>query len=1071
MWFTEEKLAWSFRGVDLQRGRAYFKEGRVVDYVEKVSEEDFEIRCRVVGRHTYDVKVKAREIGFAVRLEKYCDCPQYDSSGSCKHITAALYAHFAVQKQPDKYPNYRVVHVAQTNSAARKLLSDMRAQSRRPEAADEAPPQAGRLAHLTPVLTMPSDMDNYFHLSLRVGVDRPYVVKDVGEFVARVDGRETFAYGKRLTLTHDPANFDEPSRRLIDFIRRMAYVHTVARRPTYRYGLSSIERLGGALPLPPKLFEEYYDFLAGLPLENSQGRPVKLLKGDPEVRAEFARGDGVVVMNVRSTGNWQSVEDGDRLCCSDDAVLLCSEQYARGIAPLLRSGAQEYRFTFEDMPSFCSLVLPRIRDGVDIVDPDGVLAEYMPDECVPRFYFDLPNDFLTCRLVFHYDSGDIPYGAAAPAGRRDLRTEDAAVAMLKRDFSQTSNRTTFAESDREKIVAFLCGPIDAYRECGEVFVSDRLSDMEVRPSKASVGISVSDGMLNLSFDTGGFPPEELEALYQSLLARRRYHRLKDGRFMRLSGDGSGVEALAETAHMTQLSPAELKKGEVALPAFRALYLDGVLDKREGLRVKRDAQFLNMVRRFKTVEDSDYPLPEGISGELRPYQETGYRWLMTLESCGFGGILADEMGLGKTLQTIAFFAARPRRETGLAHLVACPASLVLNWQDELQRFAPGMKVKPICGTLKERRALLSEKDDADVWVTSYDLLKRDVELYADKAFYGFVLDEGQFVKNQSTKASKAVKRVNCRQRFVLTGTPVENRLSELWNLFDFLMPGYLFAHQRFVERLEKPIVQQGDDAARQQLNRMVRPFMLRRLKKDVLRELPDKIEHVRRIPLSESERKVYHAQSLAALTRLEGTEEKLEILAALTRLRQICCDPNLCFENYEGETSKLEACLELVHSMSENGHQILLFSQFTSMLARIRERLDREGVTSFTLQGSTPRQERARLVKEFNRGGAQVFLISLKAGGTGLNLTAADVVIHYDPWWNIAAQNQATDRAHRIGQQNCVQVYKLIAGDTVEERILELQNKKAALLDAVTENAGEDIMKMSREELMALIKDD
>lgn len=384
--------------------------------------------------------------------------------------------------------------------------------------------------------------------------------------------------------------------------------------------------------------------------------------------------------------------------------------------------------------------------------------------------------------------------------------------------------------------------------------------------------------------------------------------------------------------------------------------------------------------------------------------------------------------------------------------------------------PELKVSLMMGTVKDRRPLFHDAvESSDILITSYDLLKRDIELYKTKEFYCCVLDEGQYIKNQSTLASRSVKQICCKQRFVMTGTPIENRLSELWNLFDFLMPGYLFSHARFVEKLEKPIVKSQDSEASRQLSRLVQPFLLRRLKKDVLKELPPKEEHVRRISLTEEEQKAYYAAALAAKNSFSGSDtSKMQILAALTRLRQICCDPHLCFENYSGTSSKLDACIELCAGMTENGHQILLFSQFTSMLARIRERLDEAGISSFTLQGSTPKEERARLVKSFNAGGAQVFLISLKAGGTGLNLTSADVVIHYDPWWNIAAQNQATDRAHRFGQQSSVQVYKLIAQDSIEERILDLQEKKASLMDAIDGDSQQSILSMSQEELMALL---
>lgn len=590
-------------------------------------------------------------------------------------------------------------------------------------------------------------------------------------------------------------------------------------------------------------------------------------------------------------------------------------------------------------------------------------------------------------------------------------------------------------------------------------------DTAVQPAAAAVGISVSNGLLRLDIDTGGFPPEELEALYQSLLKKRRYHRLADGRFIEL--DGSSVKTLAELTHMLQLPPKALARGTGEPPAFRGLYLDSLLAGSEGIDVRRDQQFRAMVRNFKSIDEGDYTLPAHLERMLRPYQKTGFLWLKALDSCHFGDILADEMGLGKTAQVIAYLTTLTDSRPSL---VVCPASLILNWKEELAKFAPGLEVALVMGTAAERRALLSRSGQAQVLVTSYELLRQDIQHYQGRPLYCCILDEGQHIKNQSTQVSKAVKRIDCRQRFVLTGTPIENRLSELWNLFDFLMPGYLFSHKSFVDKLEKPVVKSGDPQAAAQLRRLVQPFLLRRLKKDVLKELPPKIEYVQKIPLSVEEQKVYRASVLQTRQTFQsGGQGKLAILTALTQLRQICCAPGLCFENYKGSSSKLEAALELCAGMVENGHQILLFSQFTSMLDLLRQGLDQRHISHFTLQGSTPKEKRAQLVKSFNAGGASVFLIALKAGGTGLNLTAADVVIHYDPWWNLAAQDQATDRAHRMGQQAHVHVYKFIAKDTIEERIVELQSKKAALMDTIAGGDQTSILELSQADLLALLE--
>lgn len=438
----------------------------------------------------------------------------------------------------------------------------------------------------------------------------------------------------------------------------------------------------------------------------------------------------------------------------------------------------------------------------------------------------------------------------------------------------------------------------------------------------------------------------------------------------------------------------------------------------------------------------------------------------------GGILADDMGLGKTVQVLSYLLSiKELGEEALPSLIVCPASLVLNWAEECQKFTPELRCIVVDGGAAHRAALAEQWEGADLVVTSYDLLRRDEALYADRKFYACILDEAQAIKNHTTQKYKAVCRVNSRVRFALTGTPVENRLGELWSIFSFLMPGYLPPYKSFCTRFEKPIVQENDPTAVRRLNQLTGPFILRRMKADVLKELPPKTENIYRIELEEEQRKLYLAAVLDAREKLKAAkpEDKMAVFAVLMRLREICCDPHLIADNWAGGSAKLDACTELVTSAVEGGHRILLFSQFTSMLDLLAKRLDEEGISHFTLQGSTPKPVRAELVRRFNGGEVSVFLISLRAGGTGLNLTAADIVIHYDPWWNVAAQNQATDRAYRIGQQNPVQVYKLIAQDTIEEKIVALQQAKQSLAETVTGSADGAILSMKPEELLELLE--
>lgn len=429
-----------------------------------------------------------------------------------------------------------------------------------------------------------------------------------------------------------------------------------------------------------------------------------------------------------------------------------------------------------------------------------------------------------------------------------------------------------------------------------------------------------------------------------------------------------------------------------------------------------------------------------------------------------------------LEKVRKAALKREEDVKFSHfaLIVCPASLVYNWKSEIERFAPSMQAVAVAGNAADRKKALQEAGRWDILITSYDLLKRDEEAYEEMNYQYEVIDEAQYIKNHNTKVSKAVKRIRAGFRMALTGTPIENRLSELWSIFDYLMQGFLYPYSRFREELEIPIVSNQEEEASERLRNMIRPFVLRRLKKDVLKELPAKMEEPVVAQMEGEQEKLYAAHVQRIKLMLEGQTEaefatqKLQILAELTRLRQLCCDPGLIYEDFNGESAKLLMCVDLIKNAIDGGHKVLLFSQFTTMLERIEDRLHREGISYFCLTGATSKERRAELVQRFQEGDTPVFCISLKAGGTGLNLTAADIVIHYDPWWNVAVQNQATDRAHRIGQRNAVTVYKLIAKGSIEENILRLQEKKKELAEQLLGNDGFEAVKITKEDMLRLL---
>ena len=477
-------------------------------------------------------------------------------------------------------------------------------------------------------------------------------------------------------------------------------------------------------------------------------------------------------------------------------------------------------------------------------------------------------------------------------------------------------------------------------------------------------------------------------------------------------------------------------------------------------------------------EEDIQIPSILDNTLRYYQKTGYKWLKTLDNYKFGGILADDMGLGKTIQMLSIIVGYVEEEKQRkTSIVICPSSLTLNWQNEAQKFSTNLKTLVIKGSAEERKKQISEIQKYDLVITSYDLLKRDIEEYKEKKyeFKYAIADEAQYLKNSNTQNAKAVKEITAETKYALTGTPIENSLAELWSIFDFIMPGYLFGYKKFKTEFETPIIKDNSTSAMKKLKMLIEPFVLRRTKKQVLTELPEKTITVLNNQMKEEQEKIYLTylaqakKDVKETIQINGLERShIQVLAALTRLRQICCHPSLFIKNYKSGSSKLEQCIEIIKDAVEAEHKILLFSGYTSMFELIEEELNQNGIKYFKLTGATKVDERIRMVDEFNENkDIKVFLISLKAGGTGLNLTGADMVIHYDPWWNASAENQATDRAYRIGQKNNVQVYKLITKNSIEEKIYELQQRKSQLIDNVLDTKVSFISRLSKEDILKL----
>ena len=949
-------------------------------------------------------------------------------------------------------------------------------------------------------------------LEFKIGDKRLYKLKSIDELVTEYEKDGNLKLGKKSEIDFRIQDFDQESKKIYSLIKKIN--NEDSERAQYSqdrysyYSVSSKDIEKGTLALYGRNLDGFYkmykdrdvlyikDFYrktgeSYLHFKDSTYRLKLDLRKIINQRGEF---EGVSIVPAQITlfnGSEYSYFIDEK-----NNFVRISEENKKAIEPFVIEAGDRYEF--EESPmiigrnNLASLyydILPQVEEYIDVEESDSSeIREYLPPRPDFVFYLDAVDDEIQCQIRCRYDEEEFIMQLDEQLnliidGYRDRVSENEILNVAKEIFSKyrVSDKLFVCDKDSDIVFDILTNGVRKLMLYGEVQTTDRFNNLKLKKNwKVTVGVSIKSDLMNLSLISDDIPISELSDIMKSYKLKKKYHRLKNGDF--ISMDEEALITLNEMLENLQLSPKEFikKNGNIRVPLYRALYLDKMLEEHDSIASERDKTFKNLIRAFKTTKDADYEVPECLKNTLRKYQRNGFRWLMTLDNYGFGGILADEMGLGKTIQVISLLQSRKEAGKLGTSLVVCPSSLVYNWLDEIQKFAPDLNAVAVAGnkTVREEivRNVFDENNESkiDIMVTSYDLLKRDIDIYSDTSFDYEIIDEAQYIKNSSTAATKSVKIINSKHRLALTGTPIENRLSELWSIFDYLMPGYLYTYERFRKDFENDIVSAGDEERSRQLRRMVAPFIMRRLKKDVLKDLPEKIEETRVAVFEEEQQKLYDAQVLKLKDMLDESDEesikkkKIQVLAEITKLRQICCDPTLIYDNYKSQSAKLDSLIELLQDATDCGHRCLVFSQFTSMFEIIEPKLRSLGMEYYKITGSTPKEERLKLVKAFNEGNVPVFLISLKAGGTGLNLVGADVVIHYDPWWNVAVQNQATDRAHRIGQEKIVTVYKLIAKGTIEEKIVKLQESKKELAEEILKGETGNIGSLSKEELMELI---
>lgn len=1030
-----------------KRGLSYYKNKRVLTAMKR---EDGKYQIAVRGdAQTYKVIVDIRKNGEIKDIT--CNCPYAGGNYYCKHEYAAL-LHLSDIFESDilggssQYISRLIT--AYTKNAVGKAEDPIT---------------------IEPEITFGRDYSSQnkkLSFKLKIGREKKYIVNDISRLESDFNYQVNRAYGKNLEFVHNYNILDVRSRKLMELA---SLIHS---QNGYDYYSPK------QFPLKDKFLERFLEIYDERPLTIDK-KLFTVTESVPPVKLALKSiGNGNIKLKITAPVEYLgSAEYGYFLSEEQQTIYKTSGEYARTVEPLINElkNVQKIFIAKEDIPAFYNTVIKQLGEYMDI-DMTEVDEDIIPVQLSVQLYVDVNQDDEICAsLKFIY--GDKSYPSSYDKSQNpfiDSAGEITALNTVKKYFSydEQDRKTPFKIVNEDNIFDFISSGLQALSKDMEVYVSNKFKRMNIRKSvKTNVGVRVTSGLLDIDISSSGYTTEELLELLNSCRKKKKYHRFKDGSFTVID---DGIKELDTLTKELNITDKAFLKENISVPMYRMLYLNSMQNDCQNIRLKRSEEFKKLANTYKNaLEDENiYALPETLENVMRDYQKYGFRWLKTLSTYRMGGILADDMGLGKTIQAISLMLSEKEKSSGnqkTQFLVICPSSLTINWQNEIKRFAPSLSTVCLNGTVAERNKLFENISDYDVLITSYATILRDINKYENMHFAIQFLDEAQNIKNHNTQSAKAVKLINSTLKFALTGTPVENTLAELWSIFDFIMPGYLHHYGYFKKNYETPIVKQEDTYAIKSLQRLTSPFILRRLKKEVLTELPDKTETVLFTEMEEEQKKVYLAYAAKLKTELQSLDnqnDKIKILAMLTRLRQICCDPSLVYENYEGKSAKLEQCIELVKSCVESGHKILLFSQFTTMLDTISERLTEEKITYFTLTGQTKTKERLNLVNSFNENDVNVFLISLKAGGTGLNLTGADIVIHFDPWWNLSAENQASDRVYRIGQKNNVQIYKLITKDTIEEKIRDLQIRKADIFATAVSGEG-DIANMTTDEIIEL----
>lgn len=922
--------------------------------------------------------------------------------------------------------------------------------------------KAREIVSLEVYINLVEDQEEPFYdVTFKIGTEKMYVLKSIEDFIRFKNLKKPLEYGKEFTYDPSIHYFSKEDRHIVDFIEeywditRVINNFPVGEEGERLLGLSKMFR-GKSLIVVDSAFKRFLRTLGKknfyLKLNDEDYKMIRVSEGEVPFKVDLIEDEeGNVILKSHDDIPICLTTAGDVILYKD-VVYIPPKSQRIGLKPLLSAFVEDDNIIFKKdrANEVINRLVPVIKDVCEkVYIGEEIESRIEKKEASLEIYFDRDKKHVWSKVVVNY--GDTSFELAKGySGKklilRDLKKENEIVNMLE-NFKFLKHKDRFLFRGREEeLYDFLDSDIQSFSKVGEVYYSDRFKEQKIYKAPVIKGeIREKSNYLEFSFDMEEVDNNEILKILQAFQDNRRYYKLKNNSFIDLqSDDVQAFLKLLDDVNIEETFSEDEGENVIKISKNRAVYLKESLEN-ESFKYIHGKDILDDIsNKLMTLSNVDYEVPESINATLRGYQITGFRWLKTLSHYGFGGILADEMGLGKTIQTITFLMSEREKKT----LIVTPTSLIYNWEKEFKKFAPSMKILILHGLKEERVELMKSIQDYDVILTTYGILRNDFEEYKKLNFNYCIIDEGQNIKNPLSQNSEAVKEINAEVKFALTGTPLENNLLELWSIFDFIMPGYLYSNGVF----QKKFMGKTREGEMDDLRRLIKPFILRRLKKDVMKELPDKIEKKFYVEMTDEQKKVYTTY-VKEIRRLMKEKDfggnKITIFSYLTKLRELCLDPSVLVNGYEGGSGKMNVSLDIIKENIKEDRKVLLFSQFTSVLKNIGKMLSKNGIQYYYLDGSTKPEERIELVNKFNTGtDKKVFLISLKAGGTGLNLTSANVVVHFDPWWNPAVEDQATDRAHRFGQKNVVQVIKLIAEGSVEDKIITLQEDKKELINKV-----------------------